>query len=471
MSTNRVDWIAQDTGDINKPNFGGMNRYPSTLVVGDTLFPLIYIFFVGNVSRSKRIYNQDIYETGLDEYLRISDGIRPGNSSNFEDTKQSFITQAKRFSAMLDGALEKNADYVWALREKVNGLLATYRSRIPHMDIKVSGNKYYMDPDKKVASRTPVMLDMPSFDTAEAALETLRILLENNIISPSYNLGIRPINLYDGKFAEEDPEWQKTSRMMREIGIPRSGVFSVNNVPKSSWMYHTFTGIDLTSLASVGDVVSELEGLSTFTWSIHRGKQTQRVLGKSAPSGRTRGNRTIAGTMIFAISDHHPLLKILPYDYPAPQSLSIVKDPNIWRPLVMSDDIPPFDLVLIAQNEYGFASTVVLYGVEITDEGVTVGIDNLITEMVLQYTAVAMDPIQEIPPNESGVVDPFGLMSVKSSNLYRRRESIIAGAGGDILLEEQYNAHNDMVFRAIHNNDLEKAKRAMWNTNKKVTPV
>jgi hypothetical protein len=430
--------------------FGDTNQYPKSVTVGDTLFPLLYIYFMGDPQRSKRVYNTEVFELGLTQYATEALASNPLDSRVTADGMiKNLKTQVTRFSSMLDYALDQNSDFVWQLKEKANSLLAVYKARIPHLNINTTGKKYYTSKDKKVCSRVPVMMDMTSFETADASLEVFRILLENNIINTSYNLGIRPINLYDGKVADVTPDWKIRNDQMRDLGLPTTGIFSVNNVPKSSWMYKTFSGIDLTALASVGDAVSPLEGLTTFTWSTHRGKQTQRTLGKSAPSGRAHGNRTIAGTMIFAVSDHHPLLKIVPSDYPVAQAAFISQDPNIWKPLMMSDEIPPFDLVLIAQNEYGFASSTMIYGIEITDEGVTVGVDNLITEMVLQYTAVAMDPIQEIPPSEKGVVDPFNIMSVKSSNIYRRRESIIAGAGGDFSLEEQWNSHMDSVFNTV----------------------
>lgn len=444
-----TEWVSRISGDPYKPNFGDMSSYPNTIVVGDELFPLLYIYFIGDSARIKRVTNRDLFNRGLKIWAdaSVSNNTLIGQTS--ENIINNLNIQVSRFSSMLEDALNKNDDFVWNLKEKVNGLLATHKSRIPHIDINTTGGKYYKLSDRQVASRVPVMLDAPSFQTADAALETLRILVENQIIDPNYTLGIRPINLQDGQFAEEDPSSRSMKNKMREIGLPSQGSFTANKVPKSSWMYHTHSGIDITVIASVGDIVSPLEGLTTLSWSIHRGKQTQRPLGKESPSGRSKGTRTIAGSMVFAASDHHPLHKIVPHNYPVGQSLTISRDPQIWKPLLMADELPPFDIVLVAQNEYGFGSMVSIYGMEITDEGTTVGIDNLITEIVIQYTAVAMDPIQEIAPTEQdGVVDPFGLYSVRSSNIYRRRESIIAGAGYSDL-EEQWHNHNDGIYREM----------------------
>ena len=167
-----------------------------------------------------------------------------------------------------------------------------------------------------------------------------------------------------------------------------------------------------------------------------------------SPAGRSGGSRTIAGTMIFALSDHHPLLDIIPDDYEVMQNTTFGENPEFWRPFMLADQIPPFDIVLTMQNEYGFASGTVLYGVEISDEGCVMGIDNLVVELVLQYTAVTMDPICQAKPDENGNIDVFGILSRSTSSFWRRREQIIAGAGYTDL-QEAFEAQYDTLVNVV----------------------
>jgi hypothetical protein len=57
----------------------------------------------------------------------------------------------------------------------------------------------------------------------------------------------------------------------------------------------------------------------------------------------------------------------------------------------LPDELPPLDLILIFNNEYGFKSLVRLYGVEFTDEGTVYSVNDLYSENTTQYVARDMD--------------------------------------------------------------------------------
>jgi len=274
------------------------------------------------------------------------------------------------------------------------------------------------------------------------SMEALRLLFENRIIHGMTPLDVRPIDLYTGQPADEaDAAISNTYQNRKLYGLPTQGIFTANTAPKSNMMYHTFTGTDISCVASVGNVVSELRGLTTLSWSIHRGKQTQRTMGKSSPAGRGRGSRTVAGTMVFALSDHHPLSEIVPDDYPVKQNTMWSWDPNQWKPMILADMIPPFDLVVVLWNEYGNASVLPIYQIDIVDEGSVIGVDNLITELSVSYVAGAIDPISQAEPDANGNIDPFNLTFSSFSDMWMRREIVTEGiAYSDLekLYENQF---------------------------------
>jgi len=82
------------------------------------------------------------------------------------------------------------------------------------------------------------------------------------------------------------------------------------------------------------------------------------------------------------------------------------------------------------------------------DEGGVFGMDNLITELAIQYTAAAMDPIMEVKVDENGFIDPFGIMQGGYSQMWRKREMIAAGVGYSDL-EQAYEAQYDAVFDVL----------------------
>jgi len=164
-------------------------------------------------------------------------------------------------------------------------------------------------------------------------------------------------------------------------------------------------------------------------------------MGKSSPAGRGRGSRTVAGTMVFALSDHHPLSEIVPDDYPVKQNTMWSRDPNQWKPMILADMIPPFDLVVVLWNEYGNASVLPIYQIDIVDEGSVIGVDNLITELSVSYVAGAIDPISQAEPDANGNIDPFNLTFSSFSDMWMRREIVTEGiAYSDLekLYENQF---------------------------------
>ena len=147
---------------------------------------------------------------------------------------------------------------------------------------------------------------------------------------------------------------------------------------------NSYSGCDITPSITVGGKTWVIGNLSTISYSIHRDKVPVRTLGRSYAKSYVSGGVTIAGTLIFTVFDTHVLDDIRTYmvteiDTAQPQS----------SPL--SQQLPPFDVTIFFRNEYGHASFMRIYGLEITDEAQSHSINDIYLENQMQYVARDID--------------------------------------------------------------------------------
>ncbi|RKZ07405.1 hypothetical protein DRQ25_11660 [Candidatus Fermentibacteria bacterium] len=135
-------------------------------------------------------------------------------------------------------------------------------------------------------------------------------------------------------------------------------------------------------------VVGILGTLQTLSYSIHREVVPVRAIGKTAAHSYTRGPRTIAGTMVWATMDQYVLADALRFTYT-----------DEWDPSsILIDQIPPFNIIVTFNNEYGDVSTMGLYGIRMVNEGSTFSVDDIMTEQTNTYVAGDMDLLHKGPP-------------------------------------------------------------------------
>jgi len=126
--------------------------------------------------------------------------------------------------------------------------------------------------------------------------------------------------------------------------------------------------------------------LQTVSYSIHREKFPVRSLGSVYPRAFTRGPRTIAGSLLFVVFDKAVLHELLTPDK------SDIEYYN--KSTTLADQIPPFDVIINFANELGSRSQVILYGLEIQDEGQVMSIDNMSLENTMRFVARDIDPMR-----------------------------------------------------------------------------
>jgi hypothetical protein len=141
---------------------------------------------------------------------------------------------------------------------------------------------------------------------------------------------------------------------------------------------------ELLKKASSTVVLATLQTLSVQT---HREKFPVRGLGQSYVKGYTKGPRTIAGTMIFTLFHEHALAQLI---RGMSGKGSVYGEDNELSTLI-ADQLPPIDLTIVFANEYGSLSQMAIYGVEFVNDGMTMSIEDLLTEDVVNFVARDVD--------------------------------------------------------------------------------
>ena len=192
--------------------------------------------------------------------------------------------------------------------------------------------------------------------------------------------------------------------------------------------YSSYSGVDIKVV--VGG--KELGSMQAISYAIQREKAPIYVMGSVDPKSFSRGKRGIAGTMISLMLDKHFLEHegFTNADKPLLDKSEIFADPNkafatesargaysnsltrvdgnaninaltgtgsadqdyaSARPFYV-DQILPFDVAIVAVNEYGQRATMKLFGCEILNEGSGFSIDDIVVENQMTYVCRTILP-------------------------------------------------------------------------------
>lgn len=199
--------------------------------------------------------------------------------------------------------------------------------------------------------------------------------------------------------------------------------------------YTSFSGADIRAVIN-GETIATLQAVS---YAVQREKAPIYVMGRVDPLSFSRGKRGIAGTLVTLMLDRHLLytkvfnnqLFLADNDeiYPSIADLNLLNNADTSADLSLVgggdplellsgdaesfdegniganyqvtnawyvDQIPPFDIVIIAANEYGKAATMRIYGVEILNEGSGFSIDDIVIENQMTYVCRTILPWQPL---------------------------------------------------------------------------
>ena len=186
--------------------------------------------------------------------------------------------------------------------------------------------------------------------------------------------------------------------------------------------YTSFSGVDIRAVIE-GETIGQLQAIS---YAVQREKAPIYVMGRVDPLSFSRGKRGIAGTLISLLLDEHILFGA-PFsdmnfladndeifsspadlnDASSTDDLGTVEDPLSFdasnlgdnftvRSAFYVDQLPPFDVTIVAANEYGRSATMRIYGVEILNEGSGFSIDDIVIENQMTYVCRTILPWQQL---------------------------------------------------------------------------
>lgn len=157
--------------------------------------------------------------------------------------------------------------------------------------------------------------------------------------------------------------------------------------------YNSFSGCDVVVVAQMAPITVNgeekqmkphiLGSLQTISYSTHQDRAPVRSIGNINAIDYVQGQRTIAGTMVFAMFHEHWMTPLLA------ELEEHIANTDIW-----SDELPALNLTISMANEYGFKSNMVIYGVKFIEDGGVMSINDLYTENTLQYVATGIQPLK-----------------------------------------------------------------------------
>lgn len=168
-------------------------------------------------------------------------------------------------------------------------------------------------------------------------------------------------------------------------------------------MFHSYSGSDMQCVirmdrqleSSVGkaediqqDPVYQFAELQTLSISTFRSVHPVRRLGESQPAAYTRGARTIGGTLVFAQFANNAFEKMY----------RLSTNGEVYEPgePFFVDQLPEFDIIVSATNEYGISSNLIVGGITLQQTGTTLSVHDLYTEATYGWVGRFYIPLSQV---------------------------------------------------------------------------
>ena len=174
---------------------------------------------------------------------------------------------------------------------------------------------------------------------------------------------------------------------------------------KYSYPNESFSGCDMVATILVpnldgGNSVYAIGEMQTISYSIHMDRRPVRSIGNINAKDYVMGPRTIAGSLVFTVFNKHFAMKIM-------EDIKAKTNPGYS---FLIDELPPFDIIISAANEYGLRSRLVIYGVRLVNEGQVMSVNDVYTENTYQFVATDLEYLND--------ENHYGSKSVGSRGLY-----------------------------------------------------
>lgn len=196
-----------------------------------------------------------------------------------------------------------------------------------------------------------------------------------------------------GSSIDIDPEVRyETEYQLSTYGAFYNGKKIGKNVSAYAATNNTYSMCDMVCQINVPTntgqyVTATLGKLQTLSYSIFQNKTPVRVIGNMNARDYVYGQRTIAGSLIFAVFNTHWLVDIY-------NTLHDTDGMKNWH--FIADEIPPFDITISFANEYGYDSRMAIYGVRLVNEGQTMSINDIYIENTYEYVATDIEILDSL---------------------------------------------------------------------------
>lgn len=157
--------------------------------------------------------------------------------------------------------------------------------------------------------------------------------------------------------------------------------------------YNSYSGCDMVASMRISshnglkNNIYMLGSLQTISISTHQDKMPVRAISNINAKEYTMGQRTIAGSLVFAVFDKHFANQVFKDSIDAAQIGT--------NTIILPDELPPFDITITYANEYGHTSRMALYGVRLINEGLVMSINDIYTENTYQFVATGLEPLSK----------------------------------------------------------------------------
>jgi hypothetical protein len=159
--------------------------------------------------------------------------------------------------------------------------------------------------------------------------------------------------------------------------------------------YKSFSGSDAICYLKFEDHKPFLYGkLTTISYSIRRKVLPVSVLGRTKVNGFAKAGRYVAGTMIATMINQHLVNELK-------EHMTYLKNYDN----IKLDELPIFDIIIIAANEYGAISHMSIKHCTFADEGKVVSIQDLLTETQISYFGRDVKPFKSSTHYKAGSIE------------------------------------------------------------------
>lgn len=169
--------------------------------------------------------------------------------------------------------------------------------------------------------------------------------------------------------------------------------------PNNYFGNNSFSGADMVAIMHITGIdgvkgTYTLGSLQTLSYSTSMQRMPIRSIGNVNAKDYVMGQRTIAGSLVFAVFDKH-------FAYEAMKAIKGITEEDYH---FLADELPPFDITITFANEYGKVAKLAIYGVRLVNEGQVMSINDIYTENTYQYVALDIDYLSDQTTNTSGAI-------------------------------------------------------------------